>query len=73
MKRFVPGLVICGAIVAVGSGIAAFSRSTGGVWDVVFLISVLAFLTLFLVLLQSKAASTMFGAEHATHEHDPPA
>ena len=62
MNRLLPGLVICGAIVAVGTGVVAFARTPRGgfgLWDLLFLTAVTFFLTAFIALVRAKAASTM--------------
>ena len=61
MKRMVPGLVICSALVAVGAGVVVFTgpdRETN-IWDGVFIVSTLAFLVFFVMLLVGKAAATI--------------
>lgn len=66
MNRLLPGLVICGAIVAVGTGVVAFARTPRGgfgLWDLLFLISVTLFLTAFISLVRAKAASTLSNHE----------
>lgn len=61
MKRMIPGLVICSALVAVGAGAAVFSGAGRdlGVWDAVLVISTLAFLAFFVMVLAGKAATTL--------------
>lgn len=61
MKRLIPGLVICSALVAVGAGAVAFSRATpwSGIWDAVLIVATLVFLALFVKLLAGKAAATL--------------
>lgn len=61
MRRLIPGLVICALLAAVGSGVMVFSGPDleTNIWDVALVVSTLAFLVFFVMLLAGKAAAAV--------------